>query len=46
MTKRNGTLKLEGKPLFNASTGAKDQGQTILDSYATEEKVTKAIEVS
>ena len=36
VTKRNGTLKLEGKPLFNASTGAKDAGQTILDNYATE----------
>lgn len=34
ITKRGGKLKLQGKPVVEASTGARDQGQEMLDAYA------------
>lgn len=34
VTKRSGSLSLEGKPIVNASTGAPDAGQEMLDAYA------------
>ena len=34
ITKRGGKAKLEGKPVVEAATGEKDQGQEMLDSYA------------
>ncbi len=36
VSKRNGSLSLEGKPVFDAATGVKDAGQQLLDDYATE----------
>lgn len=36
VTKRNGSLKLEGRPLVDASTGSRDAGQELLDDYANE----------
>lgn len=35
VTKRSGSLSLEGKPLVDAATGDVDEGQAILDDYAT-----------
>lgn len=35
ITKRNGTITLEGKPVTDAATGARDLGQAQLDYYAT-----------
>lgn len=35
VTKRSATLKLSGKTIANAATGEKDEGQVILDAYAT-----------
>lgn len=35
ITKRSGTLGLEGKPVIDAVTGAQDPGQYYLDYYAT-----------
>ena len=34
ITKRGAKVKLEGKPMVEASTGAKDAGQELLDDYA------------
>ena len=34
ITKRGGKAKLEGKPVVEAATGERDQGQEMLDSYA------------
>ncbi len=36
VTKRSGSLSLEGKPVVDASTGERDPGQSMLDDYATE----------
>lgn len=36
VTKRSGSLSLEGKPLVDAATGDRDPGQAMLDDYATE----------
>ena len=36
VTKRSGTLSLEGKPVVDASSGERDPGQSMLDDYATE----------
>lgn len=36
VTKRNGSLSLEGKPLVDASSGEEDEGQAMLDDYASE----------
>lgn len=35
VSKRNASLTLSGKPLVDASTGAVDAGQAMLDDYAT-----------
>lgn len=35
ITKRSGSLSLQGKPLVDAATGAEDAGQAMLDDYAT-----------
>ena len=35
VTKRSGSLTLDGKPLRDASTGEADPGQQMLDNYAT-----------
>lgn len=35
VTKRNGSMTLEGKPRFDAVTGDQDDGQALLDSYKT-----------
>lgn len=35
VSKRSGSLKLSGKPLVDAATGAVDPGQAMLDDYAT-----------
>lgn len=34
ITKRNGSLTLEGNPVIEASTGAEDAGQALLNDYA------------
>lgn len=36
VTKRSGTLALEGKPVVDATTGERDAGQAMLDDYSTE----------
>lgn len=36
VTKRNGSITLEGKPVTDAVTGARDPGQAELDYYATQ----------
>ena len=35
VSKRNASLKLSGKPLVDAATGAVDPGQALLDDYAS-----------
>lgn len=35
VSKRSGSLSLDGKPLIDAGTGAADPGQAMLDDYAT-----------
>jgi len=34
ITKRDSSVSLEGKPVVNGSTGEKDEGQEMLDTYA------------
>ena len=36
VTKRNGSLSLEGRPVIDSVTGAQDPGQAELDYYATQ----------
>lgn len=36
ISKRNGSLAIEGKPVYDAVTGAQDAGQAELDHYATQ----------